>query len=479
MLMRKLNKAVWRLTFLISAIPACMVSYWLFGIMLTVFPFEYLVDLNDEYLGLDMFWLQFTPVVIGCLGFLVNSLTSMSEVFDLVPEPSDPVEFPVPFIGISKGVFEMFRTMLVITGWMGIFCILLITIPLCLPGFIVSALSVMFAVPVLAAIDAIYFAAVYIAKAIDRRQYDRNTVCFVCPECGKKSPRPAYDIGGLWVRGLCPGIKGVLSVEMETSDSPCFGSKGGRKDLTQSCPECGSLVATKEGRPLVVSIAGARSSGKTSFVMSVTGGLISSSGNGNAASVRNYHFEHDSELLDYRSGLCRPTPDSDWKPHLAIIDSAKFVTCRNLYLFDVSGKFFTGAVETDLQPQYAFNDAIVFALDPTCSDPAGVAASAYIGFIEKYRQFNRMDASERISVPLSVVVTRADKGGPLSGLDGKDLRDNMAEGGYYNLINMMERDFSSVSFFSCATNREDGSSSRVMKHICDATGSEFGQFFKG
>ncbi len=477
--MRRLNKAVWRLTFLIAAIPACAVSYWLFGILLTVFPFEYIVDLNDEFLGLDMFWLQFIPVVFGFLGFIVNSLTSMSEVFDLVPEPSDPKDFPVPFIGVSKGVFEMFRTMLIITGWMGIFCILLITIPLCLPGFVVSALSVLFAFPVLAAIDAVYFAAMYIAKAVDRRQYDRNTVCFVCPECGKTSPRPVYDIDGLWVSGLCPSVKGVLSVEMENSTSPCFGSKGGRKDLQQSCPECESLAATKEGRPFVVSMAGAKSSGKTSFVLSVTGELISSSGNGNAVAVRNYHFEHDSDILDYRSGLCRPTPESNWKPHLAMIESTRFVTCRNLYMFDVSGKFFTGAVETDIQPQYAFNDAIVFTLDPTCADPAGVANSAYIGFIEKYRQFNRLDASERISVPLFVVVTRADKKGPLSGLEGKELRDRMAEGGYFNLVNTIERDFSSVSFFSCATNREDGSSSRVMRRICDATGSEFGQFFKG
>ena len=45
--MRKLNKAVWRLTFLIAAIPACAVTYWLFGILLTVFPFEYIVELND------------------------------------------------------------------------------------------------------------------------------------------------------------------------------------------------------------------------------------------------------------------------------------------------------------------------------------------------------------------------------------------------------------------------------------------------
>ena len=54
--MQKLNTAVWRLGFIISAIPACWISYYIFDFLLTVFPFEYVADINDEYIGLDGFW---------------------------------------------------------------------------------------------------------------------------------------------------------------------------------------------------------------------------------------------------------------------------------------------------------------------------------------------------------------------------------------------------------------------------------------
>ena len=473
--MKRLNLATWRLAYLVTAIPASLISYWLFGVLLTVFPFDYIVALDEMTLDLGAFWLQAIPVVLGFLSVVINCLTSMGEAFDLDFEPPDPEVYPVPFLGLSKASFWLFATMLKFSGWMALFCILLVTIPLCLPACIFGLLCALFLLPFLATADAAYCLAVVVAKRSDRRQYEQNTERFVCPECGKTSRRPEYSVGGRTFPGLCPSAKGVLSVDMEAASAPCYGSKSSRKDLPQQCPECRWFVSTREGKPFVVSVAGAPSSGKTSFVLAVTGEILSSSGDGKASKAGNYHAEHDAELSDFRSGICRPTPSSFQKPHVVCIEAPRLVTGRNLYMFDVSGRFFSGTIDADLQPQYAFNDAVVFALDPTCRDPVGTATGAYVGFMERYRQMNRMDASGRISVPISVVVTHADRGGPASGEGAKDF---LAREGYCNLVNLVEKDFSSVSFFSCVSNRENGSASAVLKHLCDRAGADVGEFLR-
>ncbi len=474
--MRRLNVAIWRLGFLIPMIPACWISYQVYDVLLTMFPAEYIVDLNDAYIHLDEMWLKVIPVILGCLGFVVNGLTDMAEVFDLEHVPPEPEEFPVPFLGFSKSVLRLPYTFLVIGGWMGLFCILVIIIPLSLPACLIALLSLLFLFPFLAVTDAIYLAVIYAARMLDRRQYADSTGSFVCPECGWRCERPDYQVGSARIAGLRPSMKGAFHVESETSVVPCFGSRGGRKDLPQSCPSCGAAASTREGRPFVVSMAGAPSSGKTSFVLEVMGELTSSSGNGKASRVSSLHPEHEAALLDYRAGLRRPTPVSNERPYVISLESPQFHTPRNVYMFDVGGGFFTGDVEADLQPQYSYNDAIVFVMDPTCVDPVATATSAYLGFIGRYRQFNRMDASERIGVPMAVVLTRADKKGQLG--SGEGLRDRMADEGYFNLVNAMEKDFSSVSFHSCAVNKEDGSASMVMRELCGRAGADLAQFFR-
>ena len=469
--MQKLNTAVWRLGFIISAIPACWISYYIFDFLLTVFPFEYVADINDEYIGPDGFWLRFVPVVFGLLGYLVNILTTMSEVFELESVPPDPDEYPVPFLGLSKNLLQMFYTSVIIALYMGLFCILALTIPFCLPAFVTAILGSLFLLPVMAVFDAVYLAAAALAKRSDERQYDRCTGSFVCPECGKKSRRPDYDAGGTIISGLRPGVRGIHKIEMETEEVPCCGSDSGRKNLPQFCPECGASVKTREAKPFVISLAGAASSGKTSFALAATGEILSGS-----SPAHNYHAEHDAALSDHDSGFCKPTPVTYSKPYVAVVATPELVTDRNLYMFDIGGDFFSGTTETDYQPQYSFNDAIVFTLDPSCADAPGKASAAYIGFIEKYRRFNRMDMSEKISVPLSVVATHADRPEAFGGENGKELRDHMAEEGFFGLVNMIEKDFSSVSYFSCVTNKRNGSSKEVVKDLCGRAGSELARY---
>ncbi|MBO4569134.1 MAG: hypothetical protein J5674_04120 [Candidatus Methanomethylophilaceae archaeon] len=383
--------------------------------------------------------------------------------------------YPVPFIGFSEMWESLASEFKSLAYYLLLYSFLLF--PITFPILVVTVVATVLLFPYLALVDAAYYVVMAVAKAVDKRQYRTNTKRLVCPECGRASGRPFYDVGTSAIEGLRPSKNGIFSVEMETASFPCFGSKGGRKGLVQSCPLCSSVLETAEGKPFVLSVAGAPSSGKTSFVHSVTGRLVSTSGNGKADKAGLYHAWEGAELAAYRAGTCDPTPASFQKPHVVKLESGRLTTCRLLYMYDIGGAFFTGQIETDMQPQYAFSDALAFVLDPTCDRPADAALDAYRVFVGRYRQFNRMDASMRIDVPLAIVVTHADVPGPLSWLSGSELRDRMADIGYFNLVNSAERDFRRVSFFSCDARKECKETGDAVKRLCEDAGEDIGQFF--
>ena len=466
--MKNLNSAVWNLAFIIPLVPACYIAYLIFGFLLTVFPFDFFSYVFD-----DTEPFQVAPVVIGCLGFLIFTLTSLGREFDMKQQMPDPDKYPVPFIGLSS-MWKSLASEFFSLGW---WTLMMGILPIFTPIFIVNAIMAILLLPYLALVDAGYYVVMTVAKAVDERQYRRNTKRLVCPECGRASDRPFYEVCGTGIRGLRPSKEGIFTVEMESASFPCFGSEGKRKDLAQSCPLCSSALETKEGRPFVVSVAGAPSSGKTSFIRSVTGRVLSTYGNGKADSASLYHAWEGPELAKYRAGTCDPTPASFQMPNIVKLESGRLATCRLLYMFDVGGEFFTGHIEADIQPQYAYTDALAFVLDPTCDRPEDVALNAYRVLVERYRQFNRMDASVTIDLPLAVVVTHADVPGPLSGLSGKELRDRMADEGYFNLVNSAERDFRRVSFFSCDARTESDAAVEAVRRLSEDAGEDIAQFF--
>ncbi|MBR6038244.1 MAG: hypothetical protein IKP53_05895 [Candidatus Methanomethylophilaceae archaeon] len=461
--MKTLNAVVWYTGYVVSMIMAGAI-------------FLYFWDYEDLYIQI--------PVVIGAFGTVVLICLKDSGKSDLgMPEVTD---YPVPFTGLSKMVgyqiVKLGKAGLVMLGA----CIVamehgvvvaviigLITVPI---GLFMLMMAVCI-VPFSLISDGLFLLSAFVAKSIDMSQYESNTRRFICPECGKLSPRPTYDAAGKLIKGLSPSEKGIFHVEMEHSKVPCFGSKGKRKDVPQYCPDCGASVYTREGKPWVLTMAGAPGSGKTSFIMSASGRAIGTSCGGKATSVKFYYSRDDALLSGYHAGTCRPTPEDFTPPRILRIESGR-PTQRLIYMSDVSGNYFlpTGS-EMDLQPQYAYNDAIVFTLDPTRPSPESTAYDAYVGFLEKYRQYNRMDASRKIAVPLAVVITRADKAGPFSGVSEDDLPGKLSENGYFKLVNSIGKDFSLARYFSCDVSKETGSTDAVMSFLCERSGFDGKGFF--
>ncbi len=264
---------------------------------------------------------------------------------------------------------------------------------------------------------------------------------------------------------------------MSSKSFPCLGSGSGREEIPQFCPGCGTEVYTKEGKPFVVSMVGAASSGKSSFVFSVAGNIINTSGKGMATATGFYHSRDNAFLTGYRGGIMNPTKVECLPPCIVKMESGRFKTARLLYMFDIGGGFFTGDVETDLQPQYACNDAVVFLFDPTHRDPAETAYRAYLAFIGKYRMSNRLDVSQVLSVPISVVATHSDRPGPFNEIPNGSVRQKMLDEGHFNLVNAIEKDFLHVSYFACDASKEGGSTVEVIAQLCRDARSDMECFF--
>ena len=436
--MYKLNKTAWYLGYAISVFVVWMIVY------------RYCPETG-------LIWTAFKWIIL-IIGTIIALAFSMIE-FD---ENLSSRENPVVFLGFSRQLTAAF-TEHVITGGF-----LLISV-LGTPAGIVMLLMTPVFLLCFVVFDAIYMLVLAIARSKDRRQYDSDTGRFLCPECGRSFYRPSYDVDGTITEGLCPSKIGIKNIETSSGIIPCTGS--GRRALDQYCPGCSARVYTKEGKPFVVSMVGAASSGRSSFVLSVAGSAVGASGKG-AAATGFYYTRDDVRLSEYRGGRIRPTPVAYQPPCILTVEPGRLSTPRLLYMCDIGGAFFTGSVETDLQPQYAYNDAVVFLFDPSRRDPAETAYKTYLGFINRYRMLNRLDASHRLSVPISVVATHSDRPGPFNGLPNQGVRQRMVDEGYFNLVNAIEKDFQRVSYFACDASREDGSASAVVKHLCHEARSD-------
>jgi len=463
--MRSLNKWILNSAMVVAAI-ALIPELWLI--------YEWLFDniglLRElsSYLGMG-----YDTLSIGGALFIVLGVMSMIfvKIDDEMPEPGSPV----PFIGFSGQLSPVLKSCLKLL--LRMLLAFFLVFPLLLAVGMALALATMMLF--IWAATAIYYVTMRRHRDSDERQYRENTSRFVCPECGKVFERPDYRLESTVVPGLKPSIFGIKRIETETKTFDCYGSASGRKLIEQSCPGCRATVGTKEGKPWVLTIAGGPGSGKTSFAFSAIGGMMGSMGNDNASSASLYRSEDVSALSMYRSGRCQPTAQSLRASHILCFESSRFVTQRMAYLCDIGGGYFlSGGSESDLQPQYAYNDAIAFVVDPCAEDPARKASEAYYGFMERYRRLNRMDASRTIRTPIAVVVTHADRQGAFHGVPDEGVREAMVGSGFFNLVNLIEKDFSSVSFFACDATKEGGASAAV-RHLCRITGSGMEDFFRG
>ncbi len=462
--MDKLNRAVWIAGYILSAVVTVVVAVRV-----------------GRAIGIDdQSWWVYAPYYLGLVFAFIGIMAmilGMSNGGDLWGEEmlfGWKGGVRPPFIGLSMGFVD--RTFAPIAAYFtlimslafsgGIAVMILVLIfPILVSLAVMVVFTAVFALYMIAA-DVVYLYILAIARLADASGYKANTRMFVCPQCGKMAKRPHYYANIVPVESLRPSIYGILHTQINGAEVPCFGSR--RASVTQICPECRTGANLKESKPFVVTMAGAPDSGKSAFLYTVLAHLAHTKGNG---MIEDSGLAHSEDLRDYRthiSGARVQTP-LDWRPPSMMYMEVKGMrNDRMLFMYDVNGSFFTDSGNTqDIQVQYPFNDGIVLTVDPTAHNPGKLAFDHYNGFILKYREYCQIPVGRRVKVPLAVVSTRAD----IAGFDFRDkdsagVRSSLERLGFGELIAVLERDFSDVSYFSCIARGADRSVSRPMAWLC-------------
>lgn len=214
-----------------------------------------------------------------------------------------------------------------------------------------------------------------------------------------------------------------------------------RKKLEAVCanPNCSKVVYSEESRPHCIPIAGSTSVGKTAYVTAVTEILIEQQFKPKGCEVTFYSEEKEQsqkELSEqYLSGETTKTLEQNNKNVPSAFSVSYFVEHKSLrpkrliHMFDIAGETFLNNAEHELQKHYAYSDGVILIIDPmSISDVAAQFEDklnevdlqaigrddpddALSSLIAKMKQQAGLTESQKIDVPLAVVLNKVDEPG--------------------------------------------------------------------
>lgn len=318
-------------------------------------------------------------------------------------------------------------------------------------GSIVTlCLSLLHAATVLAVMTAIYicFSAIWLA---DRAYLLRKRIFTACHECKGRSLMPLYFCPGCGVPHprLTPGVYGILHRKCTGKDGmPCGHLVpttffNGRRKLAAKCPHCQARLWDRESMPICIPVVGGRSVGKTAFITAFSKEFIGGIAPSRAWDIEFYNDEkkqiYQEIERDYLAGTTRMTARSQDRRKTSsvsfsfFVKGAPFSPERLVHVYDIAGEVFPDNDENEVQRQYEYCHGIVFMIDPfsipsvrfRCEQQLAQADRDGIGmaevglvidsFLNKLRAVTGLSDRKMLSVPLAVVIGKADA----AGLDGE------------------------------------------------------------
>lgn len=296
---------------------------------------------------------------------------------------------------------------------------------------------------------------------------------FLCPKCGAEHKR------------LVPGSYGVLARRCRCGESLPTSFLRGRQDLPSICPHCRGPIKVVLARNVHIPVVGGPSAGKTSLLYGVMRHLqVARQAGTLAVSFPDHRHEQVWNAAD--EALVRgeaPAKTAALMPDAFQVQltPADGRSCH-LHLYDAAGESYQ---QSDAMRAHGFNayiHGIVFLIDPfslpalsrTASVPGDVRASEeqpqavydrMVGNLVDHRA-GRRGVSK---VPLAVVVTKLDAlkelgadapevaGNESREVHGSAVRDWLVAHGEGNLVRGLEKDFTTVQYFTVAALGRDPS----------------------
>jgi len=187
------------------------------------------------------------------------------------------------------------------------------------------------------------------------------------PGCYEKSSLPIYHCPqcGVAHTQLWPSKYGILNRTCECGQKiPCTFFNG-RSKLTATCPHCGGSMNTEEGTPLIIPVVGPPAAGKTTYLYSLIGSLLSSEFSKKGYNV---HSNINQRLIDdsIEKLVSGQTLDKTTTENLKAVDliiskgSMKYA----VYFYDYAGESFNASQNLEGHNFYSYFSAMIFILDP-------------------------------------------------------------------------------------------------------------------
>ena len=283
---------------------------------------------------------------------------------------------------------------------------------------------------------------------------------FLCPACGTEHQK------------LTPGPYGTLHRRCVCGELLPTTVFNGRSKLEAECPYCHSTLASGGARQFGIQLIGGVSAGKTSYLAAFWHTYL------NRLSDLSYDryscFPQDAfDELDYwfNEGLSNATSEMNATMYSILYEDNK-KTPFQLTIYDVAGESFLNLDSVIQQRQFDYCEALVLVIDPT-ADPES-ANETISSFVSEFKRIKGTKASALSSIPVAVVISKADLFKREIGLPKIKLRStNLINNGsaedsrtallyaqeelcrtflenhdFDSVLNLIDGEFSNVAFFS-------------------------------
>jgi hypothetical protein len=210
-------------------------------------------------------------------------------------------------------------------------------------------------------------------RAAERLRRRRRGAYFDCPACHDRFPLPTYICPACNAehKQLAPGPFGVLVHRCTCGARLPAMEFRGRGRLPSVCPAHGHVLGEGVGavRTFHVPVAGAPSTGKSTFLAAALLGLEQAEAAGTlATSIQSFSRDGYDRLLDgFRSGILPAKTGTDQQPALVAEVRGKDKSAL-LYAYDASGELYGDENELRRDAAYGLAEGVVVLVDPFALD---------------------------------------------------------------------------------------------------------------
>lgn len=282
-------------------------------------------------------------------------------------------------------------------------------------------------------ITTVFMLAIYVVFSIvwliDRVYLLKNKIRSICPFCKERFLIPVFECPncGAKHRRLVPGPFGIWTHRCDCGHKLPATFLNGRSGLTAYCPECDSALVASDARPVVFQLVGGTRSGKTVYLSAFFHQFFEKvdQTDGMTYTITDEYQPFFDDLEAWYGGeSCPATTQFNSQMYPVLLNGLGVK--RQFSVFDIAGEMFDGmSVDSELaQHQFSYCNGLLFMIDPfsngtlrsdrersnkdvsNFSDmPVEDVAANFINYLIRV---GHAKANDRCSIPLAVLITKAD-----------------------------------------------------------------------